>query len=334
MAGLEKPTSGAHLLRRPRRHRPHPAAAQRQPGAPVLHQLPQPQRLREHRLAAPRRRPRPAPRSSAASRETAELLHLTPMLARRPQELSGGQQQRTALARAIVKSSDLVLLDEPLANLDYKLREEMRDQLPALFAGRGAIVVYATSEPTEALMLGGHTATIAEGRVTQFGPTLECYRAPVDLTTARVFSDPPINAAPVEKRGGEIVLLDRVRWPATGAAAGIPDGAYTLGAAPALRHAPPRRPGPGPAPRRGADHRALRLRERRPLRRRRHDLGRPVERRPPLPRRRHPRVLPRRRATASTSPPTAGGSPDGAHRPRGTSATATPPTRAGRTTTR
>ena len=71
-----------------------------------------------------------------------------------------------------------MLLDEPLANLDYKLREELRDQLPALFAGRGAIVVYATSEPSEALMLGGHTATVAEGRVTQFGPTQECYRAP------------------------------------------------------------------------------------------------------------------------------------------------------------
>jgi glycerol transport system ATP-binding protein len=99
--------------------------------------------------------------------ETADLLHLTPMLGRRPQELSGGQQQRTALARAIVKDSRLVLLDEPLANLDYKLREELRDQLPALFAGRGAIVVYATSEPSEALMLGGHTATMSEGRVTQ-----------------------------------------------------------------------------------------------------------------------------------------------------------------------
>ncbi len=178
--------------------------------------------------------------------ETADLLHLTPMLSRRPHELSGGQQQRTALARAIVKDSDLVLLDEPLANLDYKLREEMRDQLPALFAGRGAIVVYATSEPSEALMLGGHTASIAQGRVTQFGPTLECYRAPVDLTTARVFSDPPINAAPIEKRGGEIVLLDRVRWAASGAAAGIPDGAYTLALRP--HFVTPRRDGPDQVP--------------------------------------------------------------------------------------
>ena len=227
-------------------------------------------------------------------RETADLLHLTPMLGRRPQELSGGQQQRTALARAIVKSSDLVLLDEPLANLDYKLREELRDQLPALFAGRGAIVVYATSEPSEALMLGGHTATLDAGRVTQFGPTQECYRAPVDLTTARVFSDPPINAAPVEKQGGEIVLLDRVRWPAAGAAAAIPDGSLHPRAPAALRLAAAQRPGPGAAPGRGADHRALGLRERRPLRRRRHDLGRAVERRPSLPGRRDPRLLPRR----------------------------------------
>ena len=82
--------------------------------------------------------------------ETAELLQLTPLLGRRPSELSGGQQQRTALARAIVKDSGLVLLDEPLANLYYQLREELRDQLPQLFAHRGAIVVYATSEPSEA----------------------------------------------------------------------------------------------------------------------------------------------------------------------------------------
>jgi glycerol transport system ATP-binding protein len=181
--------------------------------------------------------------------EAAELLHLTPMLKRRPQELSGGQQQRTALARAIVKDSDLVLLDEPLANLDYKLREELRDQLPALFAAHGATVVYATSEPSEALMLGGHTATLSQGRVTQFGPTQECYRAPVDLTTARVFSDPPINAAPIVKRQGEIVLLDAVRWPASGAAAAIPDGAYTLGLRP--HFVTPQRTDPGLVPLQG-----------------------------------------------------------------------------------
>ena len=164
--------------------------------------------------------------------ETAELLKLTPLLGRRPSELSGGQQQRTALARAIVKDSGLVLLDEPLANLDYKLREELRDQLPQLFAHRGATVVYATSEPSEALLLGGHTATMSEGRVTQFGETPVSYRQPRDLETAEVFSDPPINAARVTKRGDRIILDDTVQWPATGAIAAAPDGDYTVGVRP------------------------------------------------------------------------------------------------------
>ena len=77
----------------------------------------------------------------------AELVKIAPMLQRRPGELSGGQQQRTALARALVKDADLVLLDEPLANLDFKLREELRDELPRLFADRHSIVVFATTDP-------------------------------------------------------------------------------------------------------------------------------------------------------------------------------------------
>ncbi len=163
---------------------------------------------------------------------TAELLRLTPMLARNPSELSGGQQQRTALARALVKDSDLVLLDEPLANLDFKLREELRDELPRLFAGRRCTVVYATSEPLEALLLAGHTAAMHEGRITQFGPTPSVYREPVDVVTAQVFSDPPINVARVEKRGPRIVLSDTVGWQAPAGLHGLPDGAYTVGIRP------------------------------------------------------------------------------------------------------
>ena len=99
----------------------------------------------------------------AKVREAAELLKLTPYLERTPLNLSGGQQQRTALARALVKGAELVLLDEPLANLDYKLREELREELPRLFAETGAVFVYATTEPHEALLLGGNTATLHEG---------------------------------------------------------------------------------------------------------------------------------------------------------------------------
>lgn len=162
----------------------------------------------------------------------AELLRLGPMLQRRPHELSGGQQQRTALARALVKDAALVLLDEPLANLDYKLREELRDELPRLFEGRGCTVVYATSEPAEALLLGGHTATLHEGRVTQFGATSEVYRRPADVRTARVFSDPPINTATVRKQGGRFVLNEHVTWPAAGRHAELPDGSYVMGMRP------------------------------------------------------------------------------------------------------
>jgi len=156
----------------------------------------------------------------------AELLRLTPMLKRRPAELSGGQQQRTAIARAIVKDAALVLLDEPLANLDYKLREELRDQLPAIFADRGATVVYATSEPSEALLLGGHTATVEAGRITQFGETPQVYRDPGNLATAGVFSDPPINVAPAVKSGDRVTLDGGLSWSAEGLAARLPDGRY------------------------------------------------------------------------------------------------------------
>ena len=125
--------------------------------------------------------------------QAAKLLRLEPLLGRLPGALSGGQQQRTAIARALVKRAALVLLDEPLANLDYKLREELREELPRLFAQSGAILVYATTEPMEALLLGGRTTTLWEGRVTQNGPTAEVYRRPATLAAARVFSDPPLN---------------------------------------------------------------------------------------------------------------------------------------------
>jgi len=164
--------------------------------------------------------------------QVAELLRLAPMLKRRPNELSGGQQQRTAIARALVKDSDLILFDEPLANLDYKLREELRDELPKLFAGRDCIVVYATTEPAEALLFGGNTATLHEGRVTQFGPTSTIYRRPNTLLSAQVFSDPPINVATVTKRGDELILGEGVAWRAGKAARAMADGDYTIGIRP------------------------------------------------------------------------------------------------------
>ncbi|MQQ10606.1 ATP-binding cassette domain-containing protein, partial [Epibacterium sp. SM1979] len=165
----------------------------------------------------------------AAVKKSADLMQLTPMLQRKPLELSGGQQQRCALARALVKDAGLVLLDEPLANLDYKLREELRVEIPKIFEEAGSIFVYATTEPEEALLLGGNTATMWEGRVTQFGLTPSVYRQPVDATTARVFSDPPMNFLKVSKTGKKIMFGDGQSADAVGPMADLADGRYVAG---------------------------------------------------------------------------------------------------------
>jgi glycerol transport system ATP-binding protein len=165
-------------------------------------------------------------------REAARLLKLEPLLDRTPLELSGGQQQRTAIARAIVKRASLVLLDEPLANLDYKLREELREELPRIFEASGAVFVYATTEPHEALLLGGSTATLWQGRVTQFGKTPQVYRRPDDLVTAQVFSDPPMNIMTINKSGGSVRLPTGDNIPAAGLLSGLADGPYAVGVRP------------------------------------------------------------------------------------------------------
>ncbi|HNJ83943.1 MAG TPA: ABC transporter ATP-binding protein, partial [Piscinibacter sp.] len=128
--------------------------------------------------------------------ELAAKLHIEPFLKRLPAELSGGQQQRVALARALAKKAPLMLLDEPLVNLDYKLREELREELTQLFAAGESTVVYATTEPTEALLLGGYTAVMDAGELLQYGPTAEVFRKPKSIRVARAFSDPPMNLLP------------------------------------------------------------------------------------------------------------------------------------------
>ena len=164
--------------------------------------------------------------------EASELMKLTPMLQRKPLELSGGQQQRCALARALVKDADLVLLDEPLANLDYKLREELREEMPKIFTESGAVFVYATTEPTEALLLGGNTVAMSEGKIAQFGKTLDVYRNPKDMTTARVFSEPPMNFLKVTKQDGKFQIAGEQSREVTGAFSRLADGKYTIGIRP------------------------------------------------------------------------------------------------------
>src|SRR5690242_755409 len=161
--------------------------------------------------------------------EAARLLRLEPFLSRTPLQLSGGQQQRTAIARALVKGADLVLLDEPLANLDYKLREELRAELPRIFEASGAIFVYATTEPSEALLLGGRTVCMWEGEALQAGDTSNVYRHPETLRVAQVFSDPPLNVIGIEKTNGSVRYSGGVAAPAAGLYAKLGDGTYRVG---------------------------------------------------------------------------------------------------------
>src|SRR3977135_3670492 len=161
--------------------------------------------------------------------EAAKLLKLEPYLKRTPLQLSGGQQQRTAIARALVKGADLVLLDEPLANLDYKLREELRTELPRIFEASGAIFVYATTEPSEALLLGGRTVCMWEGQILQTCETSKVYRHPDTMRGAQVFSDPPLNIVGVEKKNGSVQYAGGVQAPASGLYAGLSDGSYRVG---------------------------------------------------------------------------------------------------------
>ena len=159
----------------------------------------------------------------------AKKLRIDHLLHRLPGELSGGQQQRTALARALIKQSGLLLLDEPLVNLDYKLREELRLEMRSLFTGSEATVVYATTEPIEALLLGGYTAVLDEGRLLQYGPTLEVFHHPASIRVAEVFNDPPMNFFSAEVTGLAARVSSDVSFDLDQHLAKLPQGTVRLG---------------------------------------------------------------------------------------------------------
>jgi glycerol transport system ATP-binding protein len=177
-----------------------------------------------HNIASPLKLRREA-NIDARVNELAAKLHIEPFLKRLPAELSGGQQQRVALARALAKKAPLMLLDEPLVNLDYKLREELRDELTQLFATGESTVVYATTEPTEALLLGGYTAVMDAGELLQYGPTTEVFHRPKSIRVARAFSDPPMNLIAASAAGQGVRLA-----PDTPLAVALPAGTVAAGA--------------------------------------------------------------------------------------------------------
>jgi glycerol transport system ATP-binding protein len=193
MAGLDVPTSGRVMVDaedvtgRPVRERNVAMVYQQfinYPSLTVADNIASPLKLRGEKGI------------DARVHEIADKLHIGMFLDRLPAELSGGQQQRVALARALAKNAPLMLLDEPLVNLDYKLREGLREELAQLFASGDSTVIYATTEPGEALLLGGYTAVLDAGELLQYGPTAEVFHAPQSLRVARAFSDPPMNLLP------------------------------------------------------------------------------------------------------------------------------------------
>ncbi len=162
-------------------------------------------------------------------RETSAMLRIDPYLQRLPAELSGGQQQRCAIARALVKGAGLLLLDEPLVNLDYKLREELRAELRDIFADGKTTVVYATTEPQEALILGGAVTVLHEGRLLQSGPTAAVFHAPATEECASVFSDPPMNVVEAILTNDRVALGDGTSLPLSAHDRNLPAGPCRVG---------------------------------------------------------------------------------------------------------
>ena len=151
--------------------------------------------------------------------EAAELLGLSAVLNHRPQEISGGQQQRTAIARALVKGSKYIFLDEPLANLDYKLREELRAELKRIFRDRGGCALYATPEPVDALSMATHVGYMQDGALIQYGATQDVYQRPNHRDVGAYFSYPEMNILPcnVSTEDGDpmLVVSESLRIPAS-----------------------------------------------------------------------------------------------------------------------
>ena len=124
----------------------------------------------------------------------AEILGLTELLDRLPSELSGGQQQRLAIARALAKEARVLVLDEPLVNLDFKLRESLSRELLTLLGESGAVVIYATSDPRDVFLLGDEVLILKESEKLQSGPPIEVYQNPQSYEAMASMADPQVNS--------------------------------------------------------------------------------------------------------------------------------------------
>jgi multiple sugar transport system ATP-binding protein len=135
--------------------------------------------------------------------KVASMLKISHVLSHAPRALSNGQKQRTALARALAADPKIVLLDDPLRNVDAKLRYEMRLELPSLLRASGATVLYVTQDYKEAMAIGDRIAVLIDGRFEQVATPASIYREPVSVGVARLFGDPTINLIPVKPRAAD-----------------------------------------------------------------------------------------------------------------------------------
>ena len=163
-----------------------------------------------------RRQGKKKPEAQALATDMLASVGLGDFLERRPAQLSGGQQQRVALARAMVKKSRILMLDEPLANLDYKLREQLREEFPRLVAANSdSVILYTTTEPREAMELGNTMIIMHNGSIVASGPPAELFAHPPTIDAASVISDPPISFISGFVRNNELFFAEGNRPPAT-----------------------------------------------------------------------------------------------------------------------
>jgi len=138
--------------------------------------------------------------------QVAAMLELEPMLNRRPRTLSGGQRQRVAVARALVRNPEVYLLDEPLSNLDAKLRTQMRSEITELYRKVKKSFIYVTHDQVEAMTMATKIIVMNEGQIRQIGTPDEIYHRPADTFVARFIGSPPMNLIPVEASGSTMIL--------------------------------------------------------------------------------------------------------------------------------
>ncbi len=141
--------------------------------------------------------------------ETARMLGLEALLERRPAQLSGGQKQRVAVGRALVRHPDVFLLDEPLSNLDAKLRGQMREEIVAVHARTGVTTIYVTHDQIEAMTMADRVALMMDGVIQQVAPPREIYADPINLRVAGFIGSPPINALPARLETDRVMIGPR-----------------------------------------------------------------------------------------------------------------------------